>query len=67
LLVRTIPALTKKLSEFCGKIEDEDYALGVEVMLEKSQRMAEVGEMRVEAVEPTKKKEKRPTLNTEDM
>ncbi|KAG8908799.1 hypothetical protein FRB99_003037 [Tulasnella sp. 403] len=63
-LVRTIPALTKKLSEFCGKVEDEDYAQGVEVMLEKSQRMVEVGETRrVEAVEPTKKKEKHPAPN----
>ncbi|KAG8905109.1 hypothetical protein FRB99_000673 [Tulasnella sp. 403] len=58
-LVRTIPGLTKRLSEFCANVEGEDYALGVEIMLERPKKLVEV--------EPTKKKEKRPALNTDDI
>ncbi|KAG8883579.1 hypothetical protein FRB99_004572, partial [Tulasnella sp. 403] len=53
-LVRSIPALTKRLSEFCGDVADEDYALGVEIMLQRVR-------------EPTNKKGKRPALNTSDI
>ncbi|KAG8896621.1 hypothetical protein FRB99_008793, partial [Tulasnella sp. 403] len=53
-LVRTIPELTEKLSQFCGNVVDEDYALGVETMLQRG-------------MEPTKRKETRPALNTSDI
>ncbi|KAG8896176.1 hypothetical protein FRB99_009029, partial [Tulasnella sp. 403] len=53
-LVRSIPVLTKRLSEFCGDVVDEDYALGVEVMLQRVR-------------EPTNRKEKRPALNASDI